>query len=66
MATLELVKQIKERIDNAMPDDDIKMDFEGVMLCVEAIDPGTQVAQAIDATLIVLSDYNRIGEAWHW
>lgn len=66
MATLELVKQIKERIDNAMPDDDIKMDFEGVMLCVEAIDPGIQVTQAIDATLIVLSDYNRISETGHW
>ena len=66
MAMLELVKQIKERIDNAMPDDDIKMDFEGVMLCVEAINPEIQVTQAIDATLIVLSDYNRIGETGHW
>lgn len=72
MSTAELVESIKYEFDNAMPDDDTKLDFEGIInICKRLgtqMDTQINVSQAIDAARIVLSDYERVqrGIIPHW
>lgn len=68
MSTLELVQVVKDNLDNAMPDDDTTMDFEGMILLCERLDPGMAVCQAIDVAHIVLGEYARVqnGIIPHW
>lgn len=60
ISTAELVESIKYEYDNAMPDDDTKLDFEGIINICKRIDPGVAVSQAIDAARIVLADYENL------
>lgn len=68
MSTEELVKAVKYELDNAMPDDDTSMDFEGMILLCERLNKEMDVSQAIDVTHIVLADYERVqrGIIPHW
>jgi hypothetical protein len=68
MSTELLVKVVKNELDNAMPDDDVIMDFEGMILLCERLNKEMDVSQAIDVAYIVLSDYERVqrGIIPHW
>lgn len=72
MSTELLVKAVKNELDNAMPDDDTKLDFEGIInICKRLgtqMDTQINVSQAIDVARIVLSDYERVqrGIIPHW
>lgn len=72
MSTAELVEYIKYGYDNAMPDDDTKLDFEGIInICKRLgtqMDTQINVSQAIDAARIVLADYEDLqrGIIPHW
>lgn len=68
MSTAELVESIKYEYDNAMPDDDTKLDFEGIINICKRLDTQINVSQAIDAARIVLSDYENLqrGIIQHW
>lgn len=68
MSTELLVKAVKNELDNAMPDDDTKLDFEGIINICKRLDTQINVSQAIDAARIVLSDYENLqrGIIPHW
>lgn len=72
MTTAKLVDSIKYEFDNAMPDDDTKLDFEGIInICKRLgtrMDTQINVSQAIDAARIVLADYENLqrGIIPHW
>lgn len=68
MSTELLVKAVKNELDNAMPDDDVIMDFEGMILLCERLNKEMDVSQAIDVAYIMLSDYERVQRGFipHW